>query len=106
VAIDFHDSANRVTYSGREADASWREAVLGLVDPTSADVVDVGCGGGTYTLAWRDLGAATVTGVDFSGPILEAARENHGDVPGVDFRSGEATAEQDRWTVWSAWIPG
>jgi hypothetical protein len=24
MAIDFHDSANRRTYSGREADASWR----------------------------------------------------------------------------------
>jgi ubiquinone/menaquinone biosynthesis C-methylase UbiE len=92
VPIDFHASANRATYSGREADTSWREAVLGLVDPVSADVVDIGCGGGTYTRAWHDAGAATVTGVDFSGPILEAARESHGDLPGVDFRSGEATA--------------
>jgi ubiquinone/menaquinone biosynthesis C-methylase UbiE len=92
VSIDFHDDANRRTYSGREADASWREAVLGLVKPVSADVVDIGCGGGTYTRAWHDLGAATVTGVDFSGPILDAARESHGDLTGVGFHSGEATA--------------
>jgi SAM-dependent methyltransferase len=92
VAIDFHDRANRATYSGRDADESWRKAVLGLVDPASADVVDIGCGGGTYSRAWHDLGAATVTGVDFSGPILEAAREAHGELPGVGFRSGEATA--------------
>jgi ubiquinone/menaquinone biosynthesis C-methylase UbiE len=92
VPIDFHDTANRGTYSGRAADDSWREAVRTLVDPAGAAVVDVGCGGGTYTRAWHDLGAATVTGVDFSEPILGAAREAHGDLPGVSFRTGEAAA--------------
>ena len=70
--IDFHDTANRSTYSGREADASWREAVVTLLEPAGAAVVDVGCGGGTYTRAWSELGAATVTGVDFSEPIPDA----------------------------------
>jgi len=92
VPIDFHDVANRSTYSGRAADVSWREAVGTLVDPAGAAVVDVGCGGGTYTRAWADLGAATVTGVDFSEPILAAARDAHGDVPGVTFRGGDAAA--------------
>jgi ubiquinone/menaquinone biosynthesis C-methylase UbiE len=92
VPIDFHDAANRRTYSGREADASWREAVVALVDPTGAAVVDIGCGGGTYTRAWSELGAARVTGVDFSEPILDAAREAHTNLPGVDFRTGEAAA--------------
>jgi ubiquinone/menaquinone biosynthesis C-methylase UbiE len=92
VPIDFHDPVNRTTYSGREADASWREAVTQLVDPGGWDVVDVGCGGGTYTRAWHELGATTVTGVDFSEPILEQARAEHGDLPGVTFRSGTATA--------------
>ena len=90
--IDFHDTANRTTYSGREADASWRAAVAPLVDPVGADVVDVGCGGGTYTRAWHDLGAASVTGVDFSEPILAEARASSGGLPGVDFRHGEAAA--------------
>jgi SAM-dependent methyltransferase len=92
VPIDFHDAGNRRTYSGREADASWRVAVTALVDPVSADVVDIGCGGGTYTRAWHELGAATVTGLDFSAPILAAARESHGDLPGVCFRPGDAAA--------------
>jgi ubiquinone/menaquinone biosynthesis C-methylase UbiE len=92
VPIDFHDTANRGTYSGREADASWREAARALVDPAGADVVDIGCGGGTYTRAWHELGARTVTGVDFSEPILDAAREAHGEVPGLTFRTGEAVA--------------
>jgi ubiquinone/menaquinone biosynthesis C-methylase UbiE len=92
VPIDFHDTVNRRTYSGREADASWRAAIVELVDPVGADVVDVGCGGGTYTRAWHDLGAATVTGVDFSEPILAEARASHGDLPGVAFSRGEAAA--------------
>ena len=90
MGIDFHDAANRRTYSGRNADESWRQAVAGLVDPVGAAVVDVGCGGGTYTRAWSALGAASVVGVDFSAPILEAARESHGELPGVRFHRGEA----------------
>jgi ubiquinone/menaquinone biosynthesis C-methylase UbiE len=92
VPIDFHDTANRKTYSGRAADDSWRTAVRSLVDPSGADVVDIGCGGGTYTRAWHDLGAATVTGVDFSEPILAAAAEAHGSLPGVGFHRGDAAA--------------
>ena len=88
--IDFRDPANSRTYSDREADVSWRDAVLGLVDPAGADVVDVGCGGGTYHRAWHELGAATVTGVDSSGPILDEARAGHGDLPGVAFQLGDA----------------
>lgn len=90
--IDFRDPANSRTYSDREADVSWREAVLGLVDPVGADVVDVGCGGGTYLRAWHELGAATVTGVDSSSPILDEARAGHGHLPGVAFQFGDAAA--------------
>jgi ubiquinone/menaquinone biosynthesis C-methylase UbiE len=92
VPIDFHDTANRRSYSDREADVSWRAVVTQLVDPSGAAVADVGCGGGTYTRAWHELGAASVTGIDFSEPILQAARQSHGDLPGVTFRLGEATA--------------
>jgi ubiquinone/menaquinone biosynthesis C-methylase UbiE len=99
VAIDFRAPANRRTYSDREADTSWRDAVVGLVDPAGADIVDVGCGGGTYTRAWHGLGAATVTGVDSSGPILDEARSSHGHLPGVTFRLGDAAATglPDSW---------
>jgi ubiquinone/menaquinone biosynthesis C-methylase UbiE len=90
VPIDFHDVANRSTYSGRAVDSSWRAAAVRLVDAAGADVVDIGCGGGTYTRAWSDLDAATVTGVDFSEAQLGAAREGHGDLPGVSFRTGDA----------------
>ena len=64
----------------------------GLVDPVGAVVVDVGCGGGTYTRAWHGLGAASVIGVDFSEPILEEARAGHGQLPGISFQLGDAAA--------------
>lgn len=88
--IDFVDPRNRRTYSDREADESWRAAVTALVEPSGADVVDVGCGGGTYLRAWHHLRAATVTGVDSSGPILDEARASHGQLSGVTFRLGDA----------------
>src|SRR5688500_8518121 len=88
--IDFSDPANRRTYSGRTADATWADLVRRLVDPEGAVVVDVGCGGGTYTRAWSELGAARVVGVDSSAPVLDSARADHGSLPGVEFRDGDA----------------
>ena len=92
MGIDFQDAANSRTYSGRTADGSWRSAALALTDPVGADVADVGAGGGTYTRAWHELGAATVAAVDSSAPILSAARDSHGDLPGVRFVLGDAAA--------------
>lgn len=92
MGIDFQDAANSRTYSGRTADATWRAAARALTDPVGADVADVGAGGGTYTRAWHELGAATVAAVDFSAPILNAARDSHGELPGVRFVLGEAAA--------------
>ncbi|RZU32691.1 class I SAM-dependent methyltransferase [Blastococcus saxobsidens] len=92
MAIDFHAEANRRTYAGRQADGSWRDAVRRLVEPRNAVVVDVGCGGGSYTRAWHELGAAMVLGVDSSAQMLDAAREANDGLPGLDFRLGDATA--------------
>jgi ubiquinone/menaquinone biosynthesis C-methylase UbiE len=90
VPIDFSDPVNRRSYSDREADATWAELVRSLVDPEGAVVVDVGCGGGTYTRAWSELGAVRVVGVDSSAPLLDSARADHGSLPGVEFRQGDA----------------
>jgi SAM-dependent methyltransferase len=91
VPIDFADPANRRTYSGRDADVTWAELIRGLVHPEGAVVVDIGCGGGTYTRAWSQLGARRVIGVDSSAPVLGSAREDHGALPGVEFRLGDAS---------------
>ena len=87
--IDFHAEANRYSYSGRSADESWRSALKQLVEPRALDVVDVGCGGGTYCQAFLDLGARTVTGVDFSTAMLSSAEAA---VPGARFVQGDAVA--------------
>jgi ubiquinone/menaquinone biosynthesis C-methylase UbiE len=91
VPIDFQAPRNARTYSDRDADDTWSSVVEPLVRAEGSSVVDIGCGGGTYTRAWHDLGAATVTGVDSSASILGAARESHGQHPGVSFRQGDAT---------------
>jgi ubiquinone/menaquinone biosynthesis C-methylase UbiE len=88
--IDFHDPANRLAYAGRSADESWRAAMREVTDPSGAAVVDVGCGGGIYSRAWLELGAATVTGVDFSAEMLAAAREGAPDE--LHFVRGDAAA--------------
>jgi len=47
---------------------------VALPDLSRARVVDVGCGGGRYSVAWKLLGAHDVTGVDFSQPGIADAR--------------------------------
>jgi len=91
VPIDFADPANRRTYSGRTADATWSAAMTGWVDPRGRTVADIGCGGGVYSAAWLDLGAAAVVGVDSSEPLLATARED-GARPGLSFVLGDAAA--------------
>jgi hypothetical protein len=92
MAIDFHDRQNAGTYAGREADAGWRRAIAGIVDPAGLHVVDVGCGGGIYSTALAQMGAAHVTGVDFSAPMVRDARQRAADsgVSTVTFRQGTA----------------
>ncbi len=92
VPIDFHDPAQRLTYAAREAGGSWGEAMRSLVDPVEARVADIGCGGGVYCAAWRELGAASVTGVDFSEAMLSGARERLAGLNGVTLRRGDALA--------------
>jgi SAM-dependent methyltransferase len=92
VPIDFHAAANRLSYAGRRADATWLAAMRDIVDPAGLDVVDIGCGGGTYSLAWMDLGARSVTGVDFSAEMVGAARDAAQGRAGLTFRQADAAA--------------
>ncbi len=72
MAIDIHSKANRSTYVGRQADTGWIEAVRRIVDPRGKCVADIGCGGGIYSLAWREIGAGDVVGIDFSEEMVAA----------------------------------
>ncbi|MEK2479158.1 class I SAM-dependent methyltransferase [Streptomyces noursei] len=92
MGMDFHSTANRLTYTRRSAGEDWARVMRCLVSPDNARVADVGCGGGVYCTAWLELGAAEVTGIDFSAVMLSAAREHCGRRPGLSFRQGEAYA--------------
>ncbi len=42
MAIDFHSRRNWSTYTGRQADADWVEAIRRIVDPAAKRVADIG----------------------------------------------------------------
>ncbi len=89
--IDFHAPHNRFSYAMREADLTWRENIQHhVIDVRGKTLVDIGCGGGIYTLALAEMGAAQVTGVDFSREEILAAQEMHQDVSNVTFTVGDA----------------
>jgi ubiquinone/menaquinone biosynthesis C-methylase UbiE len=92
VPIDFHDESNRLTYADRAAGREWAETIRSIVAPEGKRVADVGCGGGVYCSAWLDLGARSVTGVDFSAAILSGAREHLGPTSEVTLHQGTAYA--------------
>lgn len=90
--IDFHNEANRGTYGTRQADWTWREAMLRIIDPAGKRVADIGCGGGIYSRAWDDLGAAAVIGIDFSAQMIADARSSNPDRSSLSFHRGDAAA--------------
>ncbi|WP_307719406.1 class I SAM-dependent methyltransferase [Paenibacillus xylaniclasticus] len=53
-------------------------------------MLDIGCGGGIYSKAIAGLGAASVTGVDYSDISLESARSYCSDLDNVEFTKGDA----------------
>ena len=89
--IDFHDPRNMGTYATRDATDSWSLAMTSLLDPRNSRVADIGCGGGIYSIAWKKLGAASVTGVDLSEQMLSAAREHTQQSSDFNFVQGDAT---------------
>ena len=90
--IDFHDPRNAHTYDTRAADPSWIAAITKIVSPADKRVLDIGCGGGVYSRAFAELGATSVTGVDFSATMLESAHALCADLPQVTFQQGDALA--------------
>ncbi|SHM63371.1 class I SAM-dependent methyltransferase [Gracilibacillus kekensis] len=91
MGIDFHSKKNRITYTTREADSSWREAIKALVPIENIEkALDIGCGGGIYSKALSDMGVEKVTGVDFSKAILEGAKENCKNYNNITFVNGNA----------------
>ncbi|MDB5084912.1 MAG: methyltransferase type 11 [Bacilli bacterium] len=90
--INFHSAQNQSSYSSRETDHSWSEAIKSLISPTGLRIADIGCGGGIYARAWADLGAAEVMGVDFSLPMLTAAADYCAGLNQIHFQQGDASS--------------
>jgi demethylmenaquinone methyltransferase/2-methoxy-6-polyprenyl-1,4-benzoquinol methylase len=67
-----YDSMNRVMTGG--LDLRWRRLAASAVVRPGDRVLDAACGTGDLALAGLGAGAAEVTGVDFSEPMLERAR--------------------------------
>jgi ubiquinone/menaquinone biosynthesis C-methylase UbiE len=90
VPINFHEKPNQNTYSSRKADPTWIETVGKEIDIRVKRVLDIGCGGGIYTRALADMGAAYVTGLDFSRELLAAAGRALEGYPQIRFVHGNA----------------
>ncbi|GCE47939.1 ubiquinone/menaquinone biosynthesis C-methylase UbiE [Thermosporothrix hazakensis] len=88
--IDFHATRNHRSYADRQADSTWRDFMRALITIEGKDIADIGCGGGIYTAAFADMGAAHVTGVDFSETMLQDAREQCSGYDTVSFQQGDA----------------
>ncbi|OEH93890.1 class I SAM-dependent methyltransferase [Bacillus solimangrovi] len=85
MSINFHEQQNRLTYASRNADQTWVNMMKKLVDVEGKKVLDLGCGGGIYSRALASMGAASVTGVDFSEQMLISAREHSEKYHNVEF---------------------
>jgi ubiquinone/menaquinone biosynthesis C-methylase UbiE len=92
MAIDFHAEKNRFSYAKRNVDVSWTAMIEQLVDVRGKHAVDIGCGGGIYTRALAQMGAAQVTGVDFSSEMLAGAQAHTVGYPQITYKSGHALA--------------
>jgi demethylmenaquinone methyltransferase/2-methoxy-6-polyprenyl-1,4-benzoquinol methylase len=92
-----YDLNNRLHSFGR--DQAWRRAAVHLagIGPND-DVLDVACGTGDLAEAFAEAGPRSVTGVDFTEPMLAIARRKADQRPrgrdgvGPVYRHGDAMA--------------
>ena len=89
--MDFHNTKNKWSYTQRDANATWIRTYSSLLgDQPINQALDIGCGGGIYTKALAEMGIPSVTGVDSSAVMLEAAAENCRELQGIRFQKGDA----------------
>jgi ubiquinone/menaquinone biosynthesis C-methylase UbiE len=89
MAMNFFDEKNKHSYTTRSVNEIWIATIKSLVDAAGKNAADIGCGGGIYSRALREIGAY-VTGVDFSKEMLKGARENCAGIDGITFQEGNA----------------
>lgn len=91
MSINFHQEENKTSYLNREAHITWKQELTpSLTAYKPSHVVDLGCGGGIYTRALATMGVPSVTGVDFSKVMIEAAQRHSASYPTVGYQIGTA----------------
>ncbi|MEK4297791.1 methyltransferase domain-containing protein [Oceanobacillus sp. FSL W8-0428] len=89
--MDFHSKDNMYSYTNREVDMTWKEKIKELIDIASIhQAADIGCGGGIYSKALADIGIPSVSGIDYSKPILEGAVKHCSNYSNISFQLGYA----------------
>jgi 2-polyprenyl-6-hydroxyphenyl methylase/3-demethylubiquinone-9 3-methyltransferase len=72
-------------------DSALRVASANSLTKVVLDVADIGCGAGTQSFIWAELGHK-VHGLDVNQPLLEVARQRAGELQyTIDFQLGSAT---------------
>ncbi|MGG1399916.1 class I SAM-dependent methyltransferase [Bacillus salipaludis] len=88
---EFFNSIEKETYTKRSVDLQWMELVQSRADVSGKIAVDIGAGGGIYSIALAELGALKVIGVDISENMIAGARENCREDPQISFQVGTAS---------------
>jgi 2-polyprenyl-3-methyl-5-hydroxy-6-metoxy-1,4-benzoquinol methylase len=100
--INFHSQQISQTYATRQASGSWKTLINSIVDVQRRSIADIGCGGGIYTKALADMGAAQITCIDSSEVMLSDARSMLKAHTTVDFICSDAlhtTAENQQFDI-------
>ncbi len=89
--MNFHDEKNKHSYVTRQADDTWLRVVKTLIqDRAITKAVDIGTGGGIYAKALADIDIPSITGIDFSRAMVNAARQNCSSYKQIKFQLGNA----------------
>src|SRR5262245_52040135 len=94
---EFYDyyAKQSLTDAARERFRAIRDTVLRVSSPAGNrvfDVADIGCGAGTQSLLWAELGHR-VHGLDINQPLLELARQRANDARcSIEFKIGSAVS--------------
>jgi len=85
-----YDASNLILSMGLEK--KWRHEFLKLIRPEHKKVLDACCGTGTSTYQLWKAGNREVSGMDFSGNMIEVARKKYSLIKGICFYKGDVTA--------------
>jgi demethylmenaquinone methyltransferase / 2-methoxy-6-polyprenyl-1,4-benzoquinol methylase len=87
-----YDLSNLILSMGLEK--RWRHEFLKSIRPEHKKILDACCGTGTSTYQLWKAGSREVSGMDFSGKMIEVAREKYSRIKGICFYTGDVTATE------------